>query len=91
MSSKTNVPSNPASSSEDAAILKRHNELHAFLHECTTCQQDIEPNWQFCAHCGTRLAITCPGCGAPLPPAGAHSCPACGLEIPKIDNIQLEG
>lgn len=75
---------------EDATLLKRRSELHSFLHECSACQEEVEPSWQFCAHCGTRLAVTCPGCGAPLPPAGAHSCPACGLEIPKIDNIKLE-
>ncbi|MCB0186680.1 MAG: zinc ribbon domain-containing protein [Caldilineaceae bacterium] len=44
----------------------------------------MDPHWQFCAHCGTRLAVKCPGCGAPLPPAGAPACLNCGLEIPKV-------
>ena len=90
MSSATQPANTSATSQEDAALLKRSADLHAFLHECAACQEEIEPSWQFCAHCGTRLAITCPGCGAPLPPAGAHSCPACGREIPKVDNIQLD-
>ncbi len=80
----------PELSNEENALLKRRAELHSFLHECTACQQEIETNWQFCAHCGSRLATTCPRCGTALPPAGAHACPACGLEIPKI-NIQLLG
>jgi predicted amidophosphoribosyltransferase len=37
-----------------------------------------------CAHCGTRLATHCPGCGNPLPPAGAHACPRCGLALPQV-------
>ena len=90
MSSATQPANTSATPQEDAALLKRSADLHAFLQECTACQEEIEPSWQFCAHCGTRLAITCPGCGAPLPPAGAHSCPACGREIPKVDNIQLD-
>ncbi len=90
MSSATQPANTSATPQEDAALLKRSADLHAFLHECAACQEEIEPSWQFCAHCGTRLAITCPGCGAPLPPAGAHSCPACGREIPKVDNIQLD-
>jgi hypothetical protein len=31
-----------------------------------------------------RLATQCPGCGNPLPPAGALSCPSCGLAIPAV-------
>lgn len=90
MSSQPPSQNNSEISHEDAALLKRRAEIHSFLHECTACQEEVEPSWQFCAHCGTRLAILCPGCEAPLPPAGAHHCPACGLEIPKVNNIQLE-
>ncbi len=47
-------------------------------------KRKIETNWQFCAHCGVRLASECPGCGKPLPPAGAPSCLNCGLAIPTV-------
>ena len=47
--------------------------------ECTKCRGKLEPDWQFCAHCDTRLATECPGCGVPLPPAGAKHCGHCGL------------
>jgi rRNA maturation endonuclease Nob1 len=65
-------------------MLKRRDELHQLVLECQTCQEEVEPNWQFCAHCGVRLATRCPGCGNPLPPVGARACPSCGLEIPQI-------
>ena len=68
----------------DASSLKQHEAFHRFMHECNECQQEIEPHWQFCAHCGIRLATSCPGCGNPLPPAGARSCPSCGLAIPQL-------
>ena len=48
------------------------------------CRREIEAHWQFCAHCGTRLATHCPGCGNPLPPPGAHACPRCGLALPQV-------
>ena len=65
------------------ALLKLHEEFQQFIQECHDCQREIEPHWQFCAHCGTRLATHCPGCGNPLPPAGAHACPRCGLALPS--------
>jgi hypothetical protein len=68
---------------EDASLLKQHEAFHHFLRECVACQQEIEPHWQLCAHCGTRLATSCSGCGTPLPPAGAQACPSCGLAIPQ--------
>ena len=78
--------SNPAGTTqEEIALLDQRRQLHEFLAECTACQEEIDTHWQYCAHCGTRLAIKCPGCGAPLPPAGAHSCPSCGLVIPRIN------
>ena len=68
---------------EDAAVRKQHEAFQQFIHECMECQHEIEPHWQVCAHCGTRLATSCPGCGTPLPPAGALACPHCGLAIPQ--------
>ena len=67
----------------ESALLKLREEFHQFIQECYDCQREIEPHWQFCAHCGTRLATHCPGCGNPLPPAGAHACPHCGLALPQ--------
>ncbi len=67
----------------ESALLKLREEFQQFIQECHDCQREIEPHWQFCAHCGTRLATHCPGCGNPLPPAGAHACPRCGLALPQ--------
>ena len=64
-------------------VLKRQEEFHQFLQECRDCRREIEAHWQFCAHCGIRLATHCPGCGNPLPPAGAAACPRCGLSLPS--------
>ncbi len=50
--------------------------------ECPACRAQIKPDWQFCAHCATRLATRCPGCGVPLPPAGSTRCGHCGIELP---------
>lgn len=76
------TPSDPQQ--EDILLLQQRQQFQAFMEECSACQEEVDPHWQYCAHCGTRLATECPGCGAPLPPAGAHSCPSCGLEIPKV-------
>ncbi len=70
---------------EEIVLLQRRTELHELQQECNTCRQEIEPDWQFCAHCGVRLATHCPGCGNPLPPAGAQACAHCGLAIPEIE------
>jgi Double zinc ribbon len=70
-------------SREESALLKLQEEFHQFLHECRDCRREIEAHWQFCAHCGTRLATHCPGCGNPLPPPGAHACPRCGVVLPQ--------
>ena len=53
----------------ESALLKLQEEFHQFIQECLDCRREIEPHWQFCAHCGIRLATHCPGCGNPLPPA----------------------
>ena len=70
-------------SREESALLKLQEEFHQFLLECLECRREIEAHWQFCAHCGTRLATHCTGCGNPLPPPGAHTCPRCGVALPQ--------
>jgi hypothetical protein len=55
------------------------------MQECGDCQKEIAIDWHFCAHCGTRLGMPCPGCGVPLPPAGTKACANCGLAIPQLD------
>lgn len=72
----------------DLAELERrlrqwHEERRQFVRECTDCQTTCPVDWQFCAHCGARLAVTCPSCGEPLPPVGARFCAHCGVEIPS--------
>jgi rRNA maturation endonuclease Nob1 len=71
-------------SREEAALLKLQEEFRHFVHECRECRRELEAHWQFCAHCGIRLATHCPGCGNPLPPPGAHACPRCGLAVPQV-------
>lgn len=73
----------PGKAEKETAPLKQLENFHQFMHECMDCQKETEPHWQFCAHCGSRLATKCPGCGTPLPPAGSRSCPHCGLVIPQ--------
>ena len=68
----------------ESALLKLQEEFHQFLQECHDCRREIASHWQFCAHCGTRLATHCPGCGNPLPPPGAHACPRCGVALPPV-------
>jgi predicted amidophosphoribosyltransferase len=70
----------------DSSVLKLQEAFHQFLQECQECQREIAPHWQVCAHCGTRLATHCPGCGNPLPPSGAHACPRCGVALPPVSS-----
>lgn len=67
-------------------LLTMVERFHQFLRQCQQCQAEAAPHWQYCATCGIRLATACPGCGSPLPPAGARFCPHCGVEIPKGDD-----
>lgn len=70
---------------QDLPLVDRIEQFERFMHECQECQQEVVPNWQFCAHCGTRRSTACPKCEQPLPPAGAPTCPHCGFTIPQID------
>jgi predicted amidophosphoribosyltransferase len=74
---------NPSGQDEAFVPLQQRQRYQDFVRECQACQQEIEPDWQACAHCGTRLSTECPGCGNPLPPAGAQLCPSCGLPLPQ--------
>ncbi len=65
-------------------LLNQRESFQQFMRECLACQEEVEPHWQACANCGTRLETSCPGCGKPLPPAGAQSCINCGLAIPPV-------
>jgi predicted amidophosphoribosyltransferase len=79
-------PKKPApANAAEAELLKQLETFHQFVDECNTCQKEVETHWQFCAHCGVRLATQCPGCGTPLPPAGALTCPHCGLAMPQTE------
>jgi predicted amidophosphoribosyltransferase len=68
----------------EASVLKLQEAFHQFIQECLDCRREMEAHWQFCAHCGIRLATHCPGCDNPLPPTGAHTCPRCGLTLPQV-------
>jgi Double zinc ribbon len=49
--------------------------------ECLECRTPVEPHWQLCSHCETRLRTRCPFCGVPLPPLGSALCGQCGLDL----------
>ena len=84
MSQDPTQHNSPDGQTDDVLLLKQRQQFQEFMLECSACQEEVDPHWQYCAYCGTRMATECPGCGSPLPPAGAHSCPSCGLEIPKV-------
>ncbi len=71
---------------QELTFVEKIESFHELVRQCRTCQEEVEPHWQFCASCGVRQATACPRCEKPLPPAGAQSCPHCGLEIPRIDS-----
>jgi hypothetical protein len=74
------------SSRNDAlALVQWLAEFCQFVHECRECQYEIAPHWQLCTHCELRLAISCPRCEGPLPPAGAYACPCCGCTMPPVE------
>jgi hypothetical protein len=83
----TQQPQPSAQSQQESALLKLQQEFHQLLQECLDCRREIAPHWQFCAHCGVRLATHCPGCGNPLPPAGAAACLRCGLALPSVARL----
>ena len=69
----------------DVLLLKQRQQFQEFMLECAACQEEVDPHWQYCAYCATRMTTACPGCGQPLPPAGAPSCLNCGLAIPQVN------
>lgn len=79
-------PDQTEATHEEISLINQRQQFQDFMDECSACQEEVDPHWQYCAHCGTRLATTCPGCGNPLPPAGAYSCPSCGLKIPQVSS-----
>lgn len=84
MNEKDTLPVTTDQTKEEFDLINQRSAFHALMQECYDCQQEVDPHWQFCAHCGTRLATRCPGCGNPLPPAGALTCFHCGLKIPQL-------
>jgi class 3 adenylate cyclase/tetratricopeptide (TPR) repeat protein len=52
--------------------------------KCPKCQFENLDEAKFCAKCGTKLEVVCPGCGKITPP-GSNFCIACGhtLAEPK--------
>ena len=79
-----------SSGSDTLALVQWLAAFCQFVYECRECQHDIAPHWQLCTHCDIRLAISCPRCAGPLPPAGAYACPYCGLAMPPVE-ARVEG
>lgn len=88
MAEKVSIHLSMDPAGNETALLNQRAAFHELMQECYECQQEVDPHWQSCAHCGTRLATRCPGCGNPLPPAGALTCFHCGLKIPQLDSPQ---
>ena len=55
---------------------------------CAECRRQFPSDWQFCAHCETRLSTHCPRCGVPLPPAGSLHCGHCGLTLRREPEVR---
>jgi len=36
----------------ECSLLKLQEEFHQLMQACLECRREIEPYWQFCAHCG---------------------------------------
>lgn len=85
MDQKATIHLSTDQTKEEFDLINQRAAFHELMQECFDCQQEVDPHWQFCAYCGTRLATRCPGCGNPLPPAGALSCFHCGLKIPQLN------
>src|SRR5262247_3226820 len=47
---------------------------------CPQCRFDNRANISFCEECGARLDVTCPSCGAAVPP-GRKFCGTCGKPL----------
>src|SRR5499426_3492707 len=47
---------------------------------CPQCRFDNRANVSFCEECGARLDVTCPSCGAAVPP-GRKFCGTCGKPL----------
>ena len=76
----------PGTQEDVERLLRQLEAFRLFIRQCGACQAEVPQTWQYCAHCGLRLATQCPGCGNPLPPKGARFCPHCGLAIPSTAN-----
>ena len=48
---------------------------------CRNCDCDIAEDARFCAQCGTRTAVSCPSCAAPVDFAHRF-CQSCGARLP---------
>jgi len=58
---------------------------------CPSCESNNPDAAQFCATCGTSLALTCPHCHADLTP-GARFCISCGRPVSRSDeSAAVEG
>ncbi len=56
------------------------------LGHCPRCERDVEPGFNFCGYCGTRVALTestamCSGCGAPFAEGIDVFCARCGQRV----------
>jgi hypothetical protein len=46
---------------------------------CLACKREVSSNWQFCAYCGARVAMSCSHCSTLIPPLeGILFCYQCG-------------
>lgn len=54
--------------------------------ECPSCHAVIEPNWESCPYCGTKLQKFCAHCGHELE-EGVAICPYCGTSVESLEAI----
>src|SRR5499427_1159903 len=60
--------------------------------KCPRCGRENPVGQKFCGDCGSRLALTCPGCGSTANPPGQKFCGECGqlLDGPRPPSPQVE-
>src|SRR5262252_7036290 len=60
--------------------------------KCPRCGRENPVGQKFCGDCGSRLSLTCPGCGSTANPPGQKFCGECGqsLDGPRPPSPQVE-
>lgn len=72
---------------EEEALLQTLEDIP----QCPGCSRKIDPHWQICPSCNTRLKKPCRHCGS-LMELSWNICPFCATPAPgmRLDNLSME-